>query len=258
MLQNMELSIKDLEKQRCDEYNLLVGNMKYFDCEKCLNKGYIAKLSDDDVMVLVECECSTKRGVYRKIKESGLGVALYENTFKSFEAETEWQKGTKSQALDFVENHGDNWFFIGGQVGSGKTHICTAIVGQLIKRGMSCRYMMWRDEVISIKANVNDDVAYSKFINPLKTAQVLYIDDFLKIPKEAKSPTQGDLNVAFELINYRYAANLTTIISSEHISDRIIDFEESVGSRIYEKSKKYSVLITQGKDKNYRLRGATL
>ena len=119
--------------------------------------------------------------------------------------------------------------------------------------------MLWRDEVVQIKAVVTDDYHYASLINPLKNAAVLYIDDFLKTPRDGngifKKPTDGDINVAFELINHRYAnKNLITIISCEYDIDEIVDIDEAVGSRIYQRTKEYCNFIKRDKTRNYRMK----
>ena len=45
-----------------------------------------------------------------------------------------------------------------------------------------------------------------------------------------KPITQGDINIAFEIINYRYINDLITIISSELLLDEIINIDEATGS----------------------------
>ena len=77
----------------------------------------------------------------------------------------------------------------------------------------------------------------------LKTAPVLYIDDLFK---GAERPTQGDLNIAFELLNYRYNdERLYTIISTEKLLDELIAIDEAIGSRIAERSKGHRVQINR-------------
>ena len=134
--------------------------------------------------------------------------------------------------------------------------MCTAIVGEMLKQGKSAKYMLWRDEIVKLKANVNDDVAYSKQMDELKSADVLYIDDFFKVVGGSK-PTGGDINIAFELLNFRYNDNkLITIISSELITDEIIDIDEAIAGRIISKSKGYCINLKKDRDRNYRLKGA--
>lgn len=210
--------------------------------------------------VFVQCSCMTTRKNLLRIEKSGLSDMLESHTFESFEAKSQWQKSLKDSAKKFSRECAGDWFFVGGQVGAGKTHLCTAIVGELLKSGKSARYMLWRDEVVRIKACVNDEEEYGKIMRPLKETDVLYIDDFLKTQRDKdgkiKPPTPGDINVAFELINYRYGnRRLVTIISCELFAADITDIDEAIGSRIAQRSKMYCNLIGRDRERNYRLNG---
>jgi DNA replication protein DnaC len=192
-----------------------------------------------------------------RIEKSGLKQLMETCTFDSFSTEEKWQARAKQMAQDFLQDCAGNWFYAGGQVGSGKTHICTAIVGELLRLGKSARYMLWRDDIVKLKALVTDDEAYSSKIGQFKETEVLYIDDFFKTER-GKTPTTADVNIAFELLNYRYNdRGLTTIISSERQIDELLDIDEAVGSRIYQRSQRYCLIIGNDKSKNYRLRGAS-
>lgn len=136
---------------------------------------------------------------------------------------------------------------------SGKTHLCTAVCGELLKREKAVRYMMWRDESAKLKAVVNDSAEYSRLIDELKKIEVLYIDDFLKVQR-GQPPTPADINLAFEILNYRHANKLQTIISSEKTLDDILSLDDAVGGRIYELAKGFGMSIAYDKNKNYRLR----
>ena len=96
-----------------------------------------------------------------------------------------------------------------------------------------------------------------------KTAEVLYIDDLFKTGKgrgeEEQRPTVGDINAAFELLNYRYNnPQLITIISSECRATDILDIDEAVGGRIVERTIRhgYGINVKPDRSKNYRLKGA--
>jgi DNA replication protein DnaC len=61
------------------------------------------------------------------------------------------------------------------------------------------------------------------------------------------------VNVAFEIINYRYNnPNLLTIISSELSEDELLDVDEAIGGRIYERARTFS--IAKDRKRNYRIR----
>ena len=176
-------------------------------------------------------------------------------TFESFKTKEEWQKRLKASAEKFTENPG-NWFYVGGQSGCGKTHICTAIVKTLMEKGFESKYIIWTEEITKLKANKNKDEEYRQLIEPIETAKVLYIDDFLKLPSGARSiPTQSDIMTAFEIINYRYnnRGRLITIISSEHTVEDLLYFDEALGSRIYETSKGSRNIIKREDKRNYRM-----
>lgn len=256
---NTEMSYDERLQRQCDDNNSRSGDLTGYNCPMCMNRGGSYVVSDGYVKFRV-CDCQDMRDSIRRAKNSGLGNLLDLCTFDNFKDTDPWQRAIKDSALAFVHDETGSWFYIGGQVGAGKTHICTAIVGEMLKAGKSARYMLWRDEAVRLKAVVNNDVEYARLINPLKAVDVLYIDDFFKTARgadgRAKLPTDGDINVAFELINSRYNdLKKVTIISSEHTVDDILTFDEGLGSRIYQRTKAYCNLIAQGEGRNYRLKG---
>ena len=245
---------KSSEQISVDNYNKQVGDLKYYDCPICKNKGLIAVLNSEGRMAFAKCKCSDVRKTNKRIVDSGLSDLIGEYQFDKYEATEDWQKQILAKAKEFVSDEQNKWFFIGGQSGSGKTHICTGIVGELIKRGKAAMYMLWRDDVVKLKANVNNFDVYESLMNDFKTAPILYIDDFFNVDK-GKEPSPADVNIAFELLNYRYNnPDLITIISSEFTTKDIIQIAENVGGRIHERTKQYRFNIAPDIKKNYRLR----
>lgn len=251
-----ELSSDKSVRQQVDWYNNTRGNLTGYDCPICKNKGDIAFISEKTGHETHrECECMDIRRTLQRIEKSGLKNLLRDYTFEKFITAEAWQARSKQMAMSFLKDHENQWFYAGGQVGCGKTHLCTAIVNEFIKSGMSAYYMLWRDEIVPLKANVTDDEAYSNAIRKFKEVDVLYIDDFFKTER-GKDPTTAEINIAFEILNYRYNnRNLITIISSERLIDEIIDIDEAVGSRIYQRARRYCMTVKYDRSKNYRLRG---
>lgn len=240
---------EEFEREKIRSANAEKGNLTGPHCDECNDKGYTYKKRNDEI-VIVECGCMKKRRSVWNMEKSGLGDLLEYCTFDRYQTKEPWQKEAKRTAMDYTKNNSEKWFVASGAVGSGKTHICTAICGGLLKAGLEVRYMLWRDSATKIKAVVNDYDAYNRMLDPLKSVKVLYIDDFFKGAKV----TAGDTNLAFELLNARYnSKKLITIISTELSIEQILDIDEAVGSRIYERSKGY-YLRFEGKDKNFRLR----
>jgi len=171
------------------------------------------------------------------------------STFDDFDDKEHFQQVMKTRALEFTNTTGE-WLMVCGQVGCGKTHICTAIVGAFINKGYPARYMLWRDDIVRLKQAVNDIHEYARIINPLKTTKVLYIDDLFK-----GKITDADINIAFEIINYRYGkSDLITIISGEKNIEALLDIDQAVASRIKQRTKNFLIEISNDKNKNYRLR----
>lgn len=240
-------SYADVAKMRVESYNAMPGKLQGYECDDCKNKGYIAKFVDGEE-IMAECKCMKVRDTLQRIKNSGLELQLKKCTFKSFRTDSEWQQQLKDVAADFIKNNAVG-FFVGGQSGCGKTHICTAIVGHMIKQGMSARYFVWRDDSTALKSLLNDK-DYTTKINEFKTADVLYIDDLFK----QKDIKDADIKLAFEIIDYRIRKQLKTIISTELQENELLNCDEALTSRIFEMSRGYRVIIPRDRNKNYRLR----
>lgn len=190
-----------------------------------------------------------RRSIWR-IRASGLADSIERCTFDTYKASEPWQINAKQTAMNYIDDYYARWFCALGDVGSGKTHLCTAICGELMKRGDEVRYMRWRDDAPRIKAAVNDSEEYERLVEPLKRVKVLYIDDFLK----AQTVSQGDINLAFEILDHRYInRKLVTIISAEKTVGQITKIDEAIGSRIFERSRDYCLNI-RGEGRNWRLK----
>lgn len=251
-----QMSYRERRQVIIDIENQIPGNLNEFDgynCDDCKNRGYIWKLNEDDMDTRVECRCMSTRATLRRAKRSGLGDILIDCTFDKFNATEGWQIDLKKKAMDFCKDNEAKWFFIGGQPGSGKTHICTAIAGYYIKKRYDVKYMLWCEDSKRLKAVINEP-EYQVELNKYKNVDVLYIDDFLKT-QQGEDPSKGDINIAFELINHRLVnADLITIISSEKTLTDILAYDEATMSRIYQKTGIYKTNIDKDIGKNYRLK----
>ncbi len=224
-----------------------------YDCPDCLNHGIILFRDERGIVRGRECDCMVRRRGIVRLKKSGLGELVKRYTFQNYQARQPWQAKAKAAAERYAIAP-EGWFLACGAVGSGKTHLCTAVAAKLLANGRDVRYMLWRDVATQAKAVVNDAAGYAAIMEPLKNAEVLYIDDMYKTGK-GQAPTVGDVNFAFEIINSRYnQAEKLTIISTELTIPALMDVDQAVGSRIYERSKSHC-LVFEGSDKNWRLYG---
>lgn len=257
-----DMTPEQYEQFKVDTLNETVGNRNKDDgyiCHECKNKGYIAKLEMRNgryYQVLSDCKCIPVRNTIMKMIRSGLRDVISECTFDKWEATEDWQRSVKAAAIEYAKNP-KGWFFIGGQPGCGKTHLCTAICRELLLEGKNLKYMQWREDAAKLKGNTNDTERREKLTNEFKTVKALYIDDLFKTGKNqdgsVQRPTSADINLAFEILNYRYnKPDSITIISSELTAEALLDIDEAIGSRICERSKPLN--ISRNIARNYRLR----
>lgn len=250
------------------------------ECPLCRNTGWMEVAP----RTVTECPCQAVSRERQRIRESGLERLVGLMTFDAFRAEEPWQQkalgvarrwtdqalpgGAGRAETDRAEtgraetgraegpSAGKAWLFIGGAVGSGKTHLCTAACGELLHAGRAVRYMLWPEEARALKAAVNDAEAFAALIRPLQRVEVLYIDDLFKVQRAFGSTaavTPAEVRVAFELIDARYRADKPTVISCEWLMDELLQMDEGVFSRVYEKSRGFIAQIGRENGRNYRL-----
>ncbi len=264
--------VENYYKTMADFYNRKEGSLNLIDgynCQECKNRGYTMVAEKNEFgywqNMEYECKCQKIRRTIRRIEKSGMKATIKAYTIQKYQTGENWQREVKEKALRYIQERMDNpdsdkWFYIGGETGSGKTHICTAICRELMLRGKSVQYMPWRDDSVTLKSMLGDMDGYQKKMQELKTIDVLYIDDLFKtgaLKGEKQKPTAADINLAFELLNYRYNnPRLVTIISSECTLNDLLDIDEAIGGRIAERSMGYAISLGYTGKKNYRKRFA--
>ena len=112
-------------KIKAEMYNKTEGNLSGMDCPKCLNRGNIAYPKEDGGLAIAECSCMKSRRSFWKMEKSGLQNVIREMTFDKFQTPETWQHEIKSRAMAYADSM-DGWLLFCGQVGSGKSHLCTA------------------------------------------------------------------------------------------------------------------------------------
>ena len=97
--------------------------------------------------------------------------------------------------------------------------------------------------------NILDSEVYNKYLNRYNNARVHLIDDLFK-----GNITPSDINIIFEIINYRYFNNKPIIVSTEKYKSDLLKIDEAIGSRILEMCDKFNIEV-RGKGLNYRIYG---
>lgn len=224
-------------------------------CEICNDIGFTSYTDDKGYLMYKPCKCQQMAKVQKIWESSGISVNDIDKTFKNFEAWNNEIRDMKDKVtsylmqFDNIKKDRNNSILLSGKSGCGKTHLSLALANNLLKKKeVAVVYMPYRDIITSIKQNMLDESYYKKTLSKYQNAEVLLIDDLLK-----GNVTKADVNIMFELINYRYLNRLPMIISTEADQRKLLDFDEAIGSRIYEMCKGYVVEI-KGQGNNYRLR----
>lgn len=230
-------------------------------CEICGGTGWIEWEDDNGYLFAKPCKCELERRYKERLQQSNLSKAE-EQTFDTYNARYPWQIKIKESAEKYTRDVISSmdpartaqpiiapWFYIGGQVGAGKTHICTAICSELINAGKWVRYDKWPDVAASLKG-LRNTAEFSAKMSTYTTAKVLYLDDLFK-----GSCTKSDIQLAWQLIDARYAGGRPTIISSEMFSNDLIRLDEALGSRIKEMARGYMHNLIRDRERNQRMTG---
>ncbi len=262
------MSQKERAQALVDSYNETTGDRNLldgYDCPICKNRGMIAVLTETNGIYGDAnrfCVCNEIRKQRLRLKKAGLLHMVETCTFERYETPDAWQAAIKEKALRFTQDDEHRFFFIGGQSGAGKTHICTAITAHYIDQGKRAKYMVWIDESNKLKGLVTEPGEYAAAMDEIKKTEVLYIDDLFKPIKGANGqitpPSYADIRLAMEIINYRYNnPGLITIISGERTIDELLYLDEALAGRISQLSKEGGYCINLKKDsgRNWRLKG---
>lgn len=224
-------------------------------CPKCNGTTWIITRGEDGREYGKPCECRNKVIATTIMQNCGITPEDQHKGFKDFN--TFGEKAlihAKQIAMSYFQMfRGDyhtriNSLLLSGASGRGKTMLGLAVANNLMNMSIRVRYMAYRDEMTALKQNIVDEYAYNERINRLKNASVLFIDDLLK-----GKITESDVNILYEIVNYRYLQRLPMIISTEKTIEELINFDEAIGSRIAEMSKDY-VITFDASVPNYRLR----
>lgn len=255
---------------KVDDYNARTGELDQrdgYNCNLCKNRGEIAFVKEENGIPsewFRKCDCWKARSAIRMMKKSGLGNVIKEKTFELYNATEPWQQALKAGAMAYAKDP-SGWFFVGGQSGSGKSHLGAAICRHFLLAGKAVVYMPWLEDANQLKTWKKDKEGgkeYTDAMRRYKEAEVLYVDDLFKtdMKDDARLPVTGaDIRLAYEIFNYRYNnPALLTIVSSEYFAGQLLDIDEALGGRIIEMAGANSYNVAKERSRNYRLKGVTV
>ncbi len=162
----------------------------------------------------------------------GPGLELQKSmTFDKFERRvnlTAEQRENLEQAFLLAMNYAkspDGWLVFQGVTGSGKTHLAAAIVNHRYQAGELALFVVVPEFLDHLRSTFSPDskVSYDQLFERVKTTPLLVFDDF---GEQASTPWAKEK--LYQVINYRYNAQLPTVITTRRTMDEI---DDPVGSR---------------------------
>ena len=205
-----------------------------------------------------QCQCEIRHRYERMCKKAGFNLKNAP-TLDDYKVLDEITGNAKMQAEEYIKNFDtirkqkQNWFFLCGQSGAGKTMLGRAIVKALIERTkfIGARAVKYYEMMQTLKAKSNDE-NYKNILDPFVTCELLFIDDLLKEKAVQGVLTEADTKHLFAVLDKRYDAYLPTVISTECTGQRLDELDEAMHGRIIERS--FAKIIFEGNERNYRKR----
>ena len=118
------------------------------------------------------------------------------------------------------------WLVFLGGYGSGKTHLAAAIANYRAKLGDPPLFVMVPDLLDHLRATFspNSNIAFDRRFDEIRTASLLVLDDL-----GTQSMTPWVKEKLYQLFNYRYNAELPTVITT---SDSLDEMDPRIRSRL--------------------------
>jgi DNA replication protein DnaC len=194
------------------------------DCPICGGLGYVVpdvEPTDPSFGRAVPCECREsdieREKFQRLLKLSQLG-ALEGCTFKSFISEgiglTDAKQRNLSMAYERALAYAQNptgWLVFKGGYGCGKTHLAAAIANHRLNLGHAVLFINTPDLLDHLRGafSPNADTSYDERFEQVRNAPLLVLDDL-----GAQSNTPWAQEKLYQILNHRYNAQLSTIITT--------------------------------------------
>jgi len=139
-------------------------------------------------------------------------------------------------ALDFAQKP-EGWLVFQGVTGAGKTHLAAAIVNYRFQARQPAMFVVVPEFLDHLRSSFSPDArtSYDQLFERVKTTPLLVLDDFGE-----QSATPWAQEKLYQVLNYRYNAQLPTVITTSRaleelesrISSRLADRKMSVAFNI--------------------------
>lgn len=205
-----------------------------------LERRLRSRLSDPDLSRVVTIVARDYRGgdgpsVGSELSSLGLYTNMRFETFDMREGELEARDRDNLQkayetALEYAREP-RGWLVLTGGFGSGKTHLAAAIANARQDLGDRVTFVTVPDLLDHLRATYspNSPVSYDKRLAEIRNAPFLVLDDL-----GTESATPWAREKLYQVFNYRYNADLSTIITTAH---QLEDLDPRLSTRLLDRTR---------------------
>ncbi len=220
-------------------------------CPICHGVGYVyynVPESDPNFGNIHVCECSAAKALTER-KENMFTMsnlqAYREKTFDNFdprgraglrEDQMASLQYALNQALLFARNR-DKWLLLMGVYGCGKTHLAAAVANDAISLGIPTLFTTVPDLLDWLRYTYGQaEETFEQRFERIRNIDLLVLDDL-----GTQNATDWSKEKLFQIINYRYANQLPTVLTT---NQSLEDMEGRVRSRLEDRDLVNHVKIT--------------
>jgi DNA replication protein DnaC len=198
-----------------------------------------SRLMDPDLVTRVEIHSQDYRSPVQDAARVELSTLNLHNarTFGNFSMREPERLATEEQkslerafkvTQEFAE-HPRGWLIISGPYGTGKTHLAAAIGNYRFGLGESPMFVVVPDLLDHLRATFspNSPVSYDRLFDQVRLSPLLILDDL-----GTQSATPWAREKLYQLINYRYTAELPTVVTT---ADTLDEMDPRIRSRMMDK-----------------------
>jgi len=193
-------------------------------CPICHGAGYLRRdvpPGHPDFGRIIPCKCKIQELEQKRLRElqqaSNLGL-LSRMTFDTFAPEghglnPQTQNNLRNaykRALEYAQEP-RGWLILKGNYGCGKTHLAAAIANYQIEHGRPVLFVVVPDLLDHLRATFapNSVTNFDQRFEAVRSAPLLILDDL-----GAHSSTPWAQEKLYQILNYRYNAQLPTVITT--------------------------------------------
>jgi DNA replication protein DnaC len=215
------------------------GNLAADVCPICQGQGFVVldlPIGHPDFGRAQPCRCRQAEIALRRqvelTKVSNLNQ-LRHMTFETFLPDgvgmNDEQRMNLRRAFDkarLFAARPEGWLLFTGTYGCGKTHLAVAIAHEVLRRGESALFVVVPDLLDHLRAafGPSSETSFDERFETVRQTPLLILDDF-----GSQSATPWAKEKLFQLLNYRYTAQLPTVITTNL---RLSEIEARLRSRL--------------------------